>query len=327
MFPLGQELGSTLVSVGPSGIKLDDEIADIDLKILKLKNNVMKLNVGFTAPPSFLISSDFDFLGVTQKADVSFNDGIYEMTIVDKIGNIWESEITFGFGFDPDAQGVPDIFIEGLIKEDMFDYLKTQAPKKVEEYFSVLDDGYKAAVQKINGAKAKVRSIDGRIQREKEKIQRARNNAESAVRNAENRVRQLQNNANGARSAYESNRHRCGWRHPSACVREGWYWGKWRGEQAAANAAMAVLRSVQSTLQHLPSELMDPVLSTLEIERATAMTALNLAEAIIVGFEDMNNWMSSGLQTLTKEVGSSEALVLKEVFLKVTLKECYMAPQ
>ena len=45
-------------------------------------------------------------------------------------------------------QGVPDIFIEGLIKEDMFDYLKTQAPKKVEEYFSVLDDGYKAAVQK-----------------------------------------------------------------------------------------------------------------------------------------------------------------------------------
>ena len=69
--------------------------------------------------PSFLISSDFDFLGVTQKADVSFNDGIYEMTIVDKIGNIWESEITFGFGFDPDAKGVPDIFIEGLIKEDM----------------------------------------------------------------------------------------------------------------------------------------------------------------------------------------------------------------
>ena len=58
------------MSVGPSGIKLDDEIADIDLKILKLKNNVMKLNVGFTAPPSFLISSDFDFLGVTQKADV-----------------------------------------------------------------------------------------------------------------------------------------------------------------------------------------------------------------------------------------------------------------
>ena len=63
---------------------------------------------------------------------------------------------------------------------------------------------------------------------------------------------------------------------------------------------MAVLRSVQSTLQHLPSELMDPVLSTLEIERATAMTALNLAEAIIVGFEDMNNWMSSGLQTLQR---------------------------
>ena len=94
------------------------------------------------------------------------------MTIVDKIGNIWESEITFGFGFDPDAKGAPDIFIEGFIKEDMFDYLKAQAPKKVEEYFSVLDNGYKAAVNKINGAKAKVRSIDGRIQREKEKIQR-----------------------------------------------------------------------------------------------------------------------------------------------------------
>ena len=43
-------------------------------------------------------------------------------------------------------------------------------------------------------------------------------------------------------------------------------------------------------------------MSTLEIERATAMTALNLAEAIIVGFEDMNNWMSSGLQTLTKKL-------------------------
>ena len=65
---------------------------------------------------------------------------------------------------------------------------------------------------------------------------------------------------------------------------------------------------------------MDPVLSTLEIERATAMTALNLAEAIIVGFEDMNNWMSSGLQTLTKEVGSSEALVLKEVFFEGDLE-------
>ena len=69
---------------------------------------------------------------------------------------------------------------------------------------------------------------------------------------------------------------------------------------------MAVLRSVQSTLQHLPSELMDPTVIALEAERATAMTALNLAEAIIVGFEDMNNWMSSGLQKLTKGVGSSK---------------------
>ena len=134
---------------------------------------------------------------MTQKADVSFNDGIYEMTIVDKIGNIWESEITFGFGFDPDAQGVPDIFIEGLIKEDMFDYLKTQAPKKVEEYFSVLDDGYKAVVQKLMVQKQKLGQLMEEF-KEKKKIQRARNNAESAVRNAENRVRQLQNNANGA---------------------------------------------------------------------------------------------------------------------------------
>ena len=83
---------------------------------------------------------------------------------------------------------------------------------------------------------------------------------------------------------------------------------------------MAVLRSVQSTLQHLPSELMDPTLIALEAERATAMTALNIAEAIIVGFEDMNNWMSSGLQKLTKEVGSSEALVLKEVFFEGDLE-------
>ena len=39
----------------------------------------------------------------------------------------------------------------------------------------------KLQFNKINGAKAKVRSIDGRIQREKEKIQRARNNAENAL--------------------------------------------------------------------------------------------------------------------------------------------------
>ena len=34
----------------------------------------------------------------------------------------------------------------------------------------------------------------------------------------------------------------------------------------------------------------------------------------------MNNWMSSGLQKLTKEVGSSEALVLKEVFFEGDLE-------
>ena len=96
--------------------------------------------------------------------------------------------------FDPDAQGVPDIFIEGLIKEDMFDYLKLRH-QKVEEYFSVLDDGYKAAVQKINGAKAKVRSID---ELKKKKKFREREIMLKVPRNAENRVRQLQNNANGA---------------------------------------------------------------------------------------------------------------------------------
>ena len=121
---MGQLLGSTLTSVGPSGIKLDDKIGDIDLQILKLKNNEMKLDIGFTQAPDFFISSEFDFLGVTQKAKVSFDDGIYQMTIIDKVASIWESEITFGYGIDPEAKGAPDIFIEGVIKEDMFGYLQ-----------------------------------------------------------------------------------------------------------------------------------------------------------------------------------------------------------
>ena len=53
MFSFRQELGSTLVSVGPSGIKLDDEIADIDLKNFKIKKQCNETQCWVYSSPHF----------------------------------------------------------------------------------------------------------------------------------------------------------------------------------------------------------------------------------------------------------------------------------
>ena len=116
LFFMGKELGKADISAGPKGIKLDASIDPIDLKVIKLKKNTLKFDLGFTSLPKLEIDSHIEFLGADTEVDVKFDKGMVKIEFDEKIaGGIWDSSFTLGFGFDPKHHGIPDIFIEGEV--------------------------------------------------------------------------------------------------------------------------------------------------------------------------------------------------------------------
>ena len=89
------ELGSTVTSVGPSGIYLNDKIADIKLDGLVLKNNQITLDIGYLKPPEFKIDTMIDFFGVEENAEVKFKEGIFEIVLQQKIHDLFVTRYVF----------------------------------------------------------------------------------------------------------------------------------------------------------------------------------------------------------------------------------------
>ena len=105
------ELGSTVTSVGPSGIYLNDKIADIKLDGLVLKNNQITLDIGYLKPPEFKIDTMIDFFGVEEKAEVKFKEGIFEIVLQQKIHDLFEADFLLAFGVDVHDGGMPLVYM------------------------------------------------------------------------------------------------------------------------------------------------------------------------------------------------------------------------
>ena len=316
LFFLGRELGKADISAGPSGIKMDASIDPIDLKLLNLIKNNLKLDLSFTELPVLAMTSEIEFLGLKEDASISFNEGIVDIGIEQKIGGgIWDSKISFGFLADQlDKGGMPDIFLEGSIESDFFAWLRDQAPQKVSEFFDVLNKKFESAVAAINHAEDVVNGLNGKIQKRKEVIQREKASADAAIQSAEQRVRSVKGDVDYANNKYHAAKKKCSWKRPGKCIQEG-YWATRRGiEDAAYQVAEGVLRAAQAAVDHLPSELMDPQLLGLEAEHATAMAALELAKGVIHDVEAADQWMAKGLNILLTDIGKTDALVIKEIY-------------
>lgn len=320
MFFLGRELGSVNMSAGPSGINMDAKVDPIDFKVLKLDKNTMKFDLGFTEAPKLSIDSEIEFLGAKQTVLVGFNKGMMDFGFEDKIGGgIWDSKINLGLGVNDAAGDAPDIFVEGQIKSDFFKWLSDQAPAKVREFFNKLNADFEKAKAAINNAEGVVRSWNNQIAARKAVIQRERANADRALQSAENRVNSVNANANHMHDEYEHQKGECHWYSPWHCAEAGYYIARYGVEKAAYWVAEHALEAAQATVDHLPSELMDPQLDYLETKQAAAMAALEIAKDAIDGVEDADSWMASGLSSLLKRIGDTDALVIKEMFFEADM--------
>lgn len=320
LFFLGRELGKVNMSAGPSGINMDAKVDPIDLKVLKLDKNTMKFDLGFTSAPKLEIDSEIEFLGAKQTVLVGFDKGMMEFGFEDKIGGgIWDSKINLGLGIN-DAKGdAPDIFVEGEIKSDFFKWLSDQAPAKVQEFFNKLNADFEKAKAGIDNAEGVVRSWNSQIAARKAVVQRERANADRAIQSAENRVNSVNANANHMHDEYEHQRGECHWYSPWHCAEAGYYIVRYGIERAAYWVAEHVLEAAKATVDHLPSELMDPQLDYLYTKQAAAMAALEIAKGAIDGIEDADSWIASGVEKLLKRIGDTDALVIKEMFFEADM--------
>ncbi|MEE8352482.1 MAG: RICIN domain-containing protein, partial [Rhodospirillales bacterium] len=320
LYFMGHELGKADISAGPSGIKMDASVDPIDLKVLKLKENQMKFDLSFKALPKLEIDSKIEFLGAEEDVTVKFANGMVNMGLEIKIGGgIWDSTIDLGFGFDPKHKGAPDIFIEGEVKSDFFGWLKDKAPAKVHHFFNQLNAAFDKAKKKINDAEKVVRSWSGKIQARKAAIQRQKANADAAIHRAESRVRSVKKTADHAHDNAEHHKHRCKWYRAWECAEEAYWWGVYGVDYAAYEVAEGVLHAAQAVIDHLPAELMDPQLDFLEAKQGIAMAALEIAKLAINGVEAADKWIDKGIEKLLKAIGSTKALVIKEIFFEADM--------
>ena len=303
----GQELGSTVTSVGATGLYMNDKIADIKLDGLQLKDNSVTLDIGYTEPPEFKIDTNFDLFGVSQKAEVTFEEGIFEIDLKQKLVGLYDSDLLLAFGFDGHHGGVPSIFVEGQINEGLDSWVERQLPDKIRQFFSILDQGYKEAVARINKAEDRVRGLDRQIESRKEQIQREKARADRALESAQQKVNSLRGNmSNDCRNA-SNNWHDCRrLRHITGSCRNAISDG-WRcnvQDKAAVTVADAVLEAAKQVEDHLPTDL-DPELVGLRASRETAMGALEAAKLAISGLSEMDQWMKTGLDELTNKATAS----------------------
>ncbi len=320
---MGHELGKAAINAGPTGVKMDASVDPIDLEVLKLKKNQMKFDLEFKQLPNLEIESQIEFLGAEEDVVVKFDNGMANIELDTKIGGgIWDSTINLGFEVDAATKaagakkGAPDIFVEGVVKADFFTWLTKEAPQKVQSMFNALNADFEKAKAKINSAQAKVDGLNRKINARKEVIQRERASADRALQNAQNHARSLLDNANSVKRDAEGQDGSCHWYSPWHCGEAAYYWARYGIEWAAYKVAEGVLDAAKETVDHLPSELMDPELAGLEAAHLTATGALDLAKLAIDGVEDADKWMASGLASLVAKIGESDALVVKEIFFE-----------
>ena len=309
------ELGSTVTSVGPSGIYLNDKIADIKLDGLVLKNNQITLDIGYLKPPEFKIDTMIDFFGVEENAEVKFKEGIFEIVLQQKIHDLFEADFLLAFGVDVHDGGMPLVYMAGQVSEGFDSWALKEVPEKLGDFFAILDRGYEEAVKKIKDAEQEVQSLKRKINARKEQIQRERNRADQALDAAKRKVDRLRSNKDGDCRNANNNWNRCrrlrGLTHSCRdAAHYGWLCNV--QDQAAVTIAEGVLTAAKDFYDHLPSGL-DPELASLQGSYEIAMGTLHTAEMAIGGLSEMDSWMRFGLSELQRKAAAPGAVKMSNI--------------
>ena len=315
------ELGSTVTSVGPSGIYLNDKIADIKLDGLVLKNNQITLDIGYLKPPEFKIDTMIDFFGVEEKAEVKFKEGIFEIVLQQKIHDLFEADFLLAFGVDVHDGGMPLVYMAGQVSEGFDSWALKDVPEKLSDFFTILDRGYENAVKKIKDAEQDVQSLRRKIDARKEQLQRERNRADQSLDAAKRKVDRLRSSKDGDCRNANNNWNRCrrlrGLTH--SCRDAAHYaWLCNVQDQAAVTVAEGVLRAAKDFYDHLPSGL-DPELASLQGSYEIAMGTLHTAEMAIGGLSEMDSWMRFGLSELQRKAAAPGAVKMSNITFEGSL--------
>ena len=315
------ELGSTVTRISPDGIYLYDKIADIKLDGLILEDNLITLDVSYLKPPEFKINTMIDFFGVREKTVVTFEQGIFEIALKQKIHGLFEADFLLAFGLDLGDQGIPSVYMAGQVSEGFDSWVLKEVPIKMGDFFSVLNNGYSEAVNKIKSAEAEVSSLKRKIEARKRAIQREKNNAAQALKSAQSEVDKLRRNKDSDCGNASNNWNRCrrlrGLTHSCRDASHYAYMCNVQ-DQIVLNAAEGLLAAAKDFNDHLPSDL-DPKLASLRASYSIAMSTLNTAKMTIGGLSEMDSWMQFGLSELKSKATAPNAVKMSNITFEGSL--------
>ena len=315
------ELGSTVTRISPDGIYLYDKIADIKLDGLILEDNLITLDISYVKPPEFKINTMIDFFGVREKTMVKFKQGIFEIALKQKIHDLFEADFLLAFGLDLGDQGIPSVYMAGQVSEGFDSWVLKEVPIKMGDFFSVLNNGYSEAVNKIKSAEAEVSSLKRKIEARKRAIQREKNNAAQALKSAQSEVDKLRRNKDSDCGNASNNWNRCrrlrGLTHSCRDASHYAYMCNVQ-DQIVLNAAERLLAAAKDFNDHLPSDL-DPILASLRASYSIAMSTLNTAKMTIGGLSEMDSWMQFGLSELKSKATAPDAVKMSNITFEGSL--------
>tara|TARA_Y100001954_G_C15775621_1_gene586858 strand:- start:849 stop:1823 length:975 start_codon:yes stop_codon:yes gene_type:complete len=209
----------------------------------------------------------------------------------------------------------------GQVSEGFDSWVLKEVPIKMGDFFSVLNNGYSEAVNKIKSAEAEVSSLKRKIEARKRAIQREKNNAAQALKSAQSEVDKLRRNKDSDCGNASNNWNRCrrlrGLTHSCRDASHYAYMCNVQ-DQIVLNAAEGLLAAAKDFNDHLPSDL-DPKLASLRASYSIAMSTLNTAKMTIGGLSEMDSWMQFGLSELKSKATAPNAVKMSNITFEGSL--------
>ncbi|MBI5625306.1 MAG: ricin-type beta-trefoil lectin domain protein [Elusimicrobia bacterium] len=314
---MGQDLGSITGAGGPtSGITFKGKISDIDLEVLKFKNNDVDISINLD--PKFIINSDVNLLGGTQRVKLDIEPPHFEFDIVEKLGVFGDADLTIRLdGFDLQKgtfDKTADISVVGEFKSALEPWLEAEIKKGVEELRQSANAKLEADSAALRDAQAKVDKINDQIAQVKAEDDKVKARAQASLDSVESRVNSLQ----GTYDHEISEAHHCGSRWTHWACSPGWY--------IAAGATYVSLKAAQGVLEAAKAAVaaafdLDPRLIGLYAERDIATAALTIASAVVEATEEVENFVLKELENILEAAVSHLPFEVDQAILLGDLRD------
>ena len=315
LFWLGKELGTVNLDVGPTtGIKVHSTIGDaqgnLSIGPLTVKNTFLDFKVPL--PPGgnplnghFKLNGDVEIPAIDLTDTVEIDITSQEMTFSasQTLFTDFSDTITLALtGVDLSLTHPPmesaDFAVSAALKADFGTFIKTAMKTTLNTLFSDLDAFYQSGLQTVEDDKATVESWTKQIQAERAKVRAEQQKVEQKVAAAKDKVDKLQTDIDHAWHKY----HSCHWYNAAWCK------PRWAitiaAEKVAKTVADAVLDAFEKLVEHFPIDL-DPRVWSLIASKDLAVEALNVAEFAIKGLEDIDGFLTKGLDAVESFAGGS----------------------